>query len=267
MIYVNNCGHDSHHLKPCDIEHKNGVPDHLILLIKQEAWLDLDGQKQIISPNSLICFPPNTYIHYGRDISGYNDDWVHFLPDAAEADSFQTLLPPQRLVLHPHNFHRLSDYVRMLSDAFHSNSRYKTELIDSFMHIFLYALSEELEETDADPVVQKYYHEFAKLRTQIYNNPTVFRKIPELADSMCLSLSYFQHLYKQFFDSSCQQDIINARLELAKYYLKDSDMSIRSLSDFCGYENELHFMRQFKKFIGMTPTEYRENVHKTNNTL
>ena len=29
MIYVNSCGHDSHHLKPCDIEHKNGVPDYL----------------------------------------------------------------------------------------------------------------------------------------------------------------------------------------------------------------------------------------------
>ena len=35
-------------------------------------------------------------------------------------------------------------------------------------------------------------------------------------------------------------------------------MSIRSLSDFCGYDNELHFMRQFKKFVGMTPTEYRQ---------
>lgn len=267
MIYVNSCGHDSHHLKPCDIEHKNGVPDYLILLIKQEAWLESDGQRQIISPNSLICFPPNTYIHYGRDISGYNDDWVHFLPDAVEADSFQALLPPQCLVLHPHNFHRLSDYVRMLADAFHSNSRYRTKLIDSFMHIFLYALSEELEETDADPVVQKYYHEFAKLRTQIYNNPATSRKVPELAASMCLSLSYFQHLYKQFFTCSCQQDIINARLELAKYYLKDSDMSIRSLADFCGYDNELHFMRQFKKFVGVTPTEYRKNVHKTNNTL
>ena len=136
MIYVNSCGHDSHHLKPCDIEHKNGVPDYLILLIKQEAWLESDGQRQIISPNSLICFPPNTYIHYGRDISGYNDDWVHFLPDAVEADSFQALLPPQCLVLHPHNFHRLSDYVRMLADAFHSNSRYSTTLIYSFMNIF-----------------------------------------------------------------------------------------------------------------------------------
>ena len=100
MIYVNSCGHDSHHLKPCDIEHKNGVPDYLILLIKQEAWLDSNHQKQIVPQNSLICFPPNTYIHYGRDIAGYNDDWVHFLPDAAESDSFQTLLPPQCLILH-----------------------------------------------------------------------------------------------------------------------------------------------------------------------
>lgn len=267
MIFVNSCGHDSHHRRSCDIEHKNGVPDYLLLLIKQEAWLDVNGQKQMIPSNSLICFPPYTYIHYGCNIAGYNDDWIHFLPDAAETDTIQALLPPQCIILHPHNFHRLSDYVRMLSDAFHNNSRYRQELIDSFMHILLYALSEELEEPDNDPAVRKYYHEFARLRTQIYNNPSDSHTIPELADSMCLSLSYFQHLYKQFFACSCQQDIINARLELAKYYLADSEMNIRSLSDFCGYENELHFMRQFKKFVGMTPTEYRKNVKRENNTL
>ena len=44
-----------------------------------------------------------------------------------------------------------------------------------------------------------------------------------------------------------------------KYYLAGSDMSIRGLADFCGYESELHFMRQFKKFVGMTPTEYRRS--------
>ena len=262
MITVNNCGHDSHHPKACDIEYKNGVPDYLILLVKQESWMITDGQKQVITPNSLICFPPNTYIHYGCDVPGYNDDWIHFLPDAAEEGSFQKLLPPQGLILHPYNFHRLSDYVRLMSDAFHSASRYRSELIDSFMHIFLYALSEELEKSSDDPVIQKYYQDFAALRTQIYNNPAASRSIPDLAASMCLSLSYFQHLYKQFFTCSCQQDIINARLELAKYYLKDSEMGIRSLAEFCGYENELHFMRQFKKFVGMTPTEYRKKVQK-----
>ena len=63
--------------------------------------------------------------------------------------------------------------------------------------------------------------------------------------------------YKQFFGLSCQQDMINARLKFAKYYLQNSDMNIGSLAGFCGYENELHFMRQFKKFTGLTPSEYR----------
>ena len=146
----------------------------------------------------------------------------------------------------------------MLSDIFYGDSRYREQSIDAFLHIFLYALQEELEENSNDPSVQKYYSAFSGLRTQIYNNPANNWSIPALADSLALSLSYFQHLYKQFFTCSCQQDIISARLELAKYYLTGSDMSIRSLSDFCGYDNELHFMRQFKKFVGMTPTEYRQ---------
>lgn len=44
---------------------------------------------------------------------------------------------------------------------------------------------------------------------------------------------------------------------LSKYYLKESDMSVRNIADYCGYENEIYFMRQFKKHIGVTPSEYR----------
>lgn len=262
MILVNTCGHDSHHPKPCNIEHRNGVPDYLILLIKRESWIELDGTRQLVSPNSLICFPPDTYIHYGCDETGYNDDWIHFLPDEKEQNTLPALLPPLCQVLHPHNFHRLSEYVRMLSDAFHNSSRYRAECVDSFMHIFLYSLQEELEQSFDTPLAQKYYQAFAELRTQIYNNPANSWTVPLLADSLSLSLSYFQHLYKDFFRCTCQQDIINARLELAKYYLTGSDMTIHSLADFCGYENELHFMRQFKKFVGITPTAYRKTVRR-----
>lgn len=74
MLYVNSCGHDSHHPRPCDIEHKNGLPDYLVLLIKKEAWVVLNGRREPIHPNALICFPPHTYIHYGCDQAGYNDD-------------------------------------------------------------------------------------------------------------------------------------------------------------------------------------------------
>ena len=59
----------------------------------------------------------------------------------------------------------------MLSDIFYGDSRYREQSIDAFLHIFLYALQEELEENSNDPSVQKYYSAFSGLRTQIYNNP------------------------------------------------------------------------------------------------
>lgn len=260
MIFVNSCGHDSHHLKPCNIEHKAGVPDYLILLIKHESWIILDGKKHTVHSNSLICFPPDTYIHYGCDTIGYNDDWIHFMLAEKEQDFFKALHLPMCQIVHPYDFHRLSEYVRMMSACYHSTSMHKEQIMDSFMHIFLYTLQEELEKVSDEPLVQKYYQDFSRLRTQIYNNPADVWTVPALAASICLSLSYFQHLYKHFFNCSCQQDIINARLALAKYYLSNSNMSIRGLADFCGYDNELHFMRQFKKFVGMTPTEYRQTT-------
>ena len=31
MLFANGCGHNSHHHRPCDIEHRAGVPDYLSL--------------------------------------------------------------------------------------------------------------------------------------------------------------------------------------------------------------------------------------------
>lgn len=257
MIIINSCGHDSHHPIPCNIEHKEGLSDYLILLIKQESWIILEGKRQVMSPNSLILFPPNTYIHYGCDMAGYNDDWIHFIPDDEDQLFLDNLNLPLCRLMYPFDFHKLSEYVRLMSDHYHTSSTHKKEILDAFIHIFLYSLQESIKKQFLSPGIQRYYPDFSRLRTQIYNDPAALRTVPELAASLCLSLSYFQHLYKQFFGISCQQDMITARLKLAKYYLTNSEMSISSLAGFCGYENDLHFMRQFKKFIGMTPSDYR----------
>ncbi len=260
MISINSCGHDSHHPKPCNIEHKNGVLDYLILLIKQTSWVILEGRRRLLEPNTVMCFPPDTYIHYGCDETGYNDDWIHFTLDEKEQSLISELDILLCQILYPNDFHKLSEYVRLLSDSFHSPSTYTEQIADSFMHIILYTLCEELKNNTESPLNKKYHRDFSKLRTQIYNNPAAPWKVPSLASSLCLSISYFQHLYKQYFSCSCQQDIINARLKSARYYLKNSNMKIREIADFCGYENELHFMRQFKKFAGMTPTKYRKQA-------
>ena len=84
----------------------------------------------------------------------------------------------------------------------------------------------------------------------------------ELAERMHLSISHFQHLYREFFGTSCIRDVIDARIAYAQYYLTTTEMSIQALAVFCGYESELHFMRQFKKYTGLTPSGYREESRR-----
>ena len=264
MIRIMNCGHDSRHPKPCNFEYRQGLPNYLILLIKQEGWYFADGERALLRPNSLICFSPGTYIHYGCDAPGYNDDWIHFDLTEADTDILGTFHFPYGTILQPRDFRRLSDYARLISDEFHSDRIHREEIIDRLMHIFMCALHEELIRTEEQSTVMpKYYREFASIRTQIYNAPAADWTVNQLADTLCLSCSHFQHLYKRFFGCSCQHDIILARIALARFYLTSTDMSIYQLSLFCGYETDLHFMRQFKKHTGTTPSAYRRQTRCT----
>lgn len=264
MINVLNCGHNSRHKKTCDILHPAGLNDYLFLLVKQYSWYyDSDG-KRAVAPNSVLLFPPHTPIHYGCDTDDYNDDWIHFDLTEADTDILGTFHFPYGTILQPRDFRRLSDYARLISDEFHSDRIHREEIIDRLMHIFMCALHEELIRTEEQSTVMpKYYREFASIRTQIYNAPAADWTVNQLADTLCLSCSHFQHLYKRFFGCSCQHDIILARIALARFYLTSTDMSIYQLSLFCGYETDLHFMRQFKKHTGTTPSAYRRQTRCT----
>lgn len=74
---------------------------------------------------------------------------------------------------------------------------------------------------------------------------------------MNMSPSYFQQIYKQIFGIPAVSDIILNRVGHASYLLKNTTYTVCQISASCGYENDVHFMRQFKKFTGQTPSEYR----------
>ncbi|MBE6886287.1 MAG: helix-turn-helix transcriptional regulator, partial [Ruminococcaceae bacterium] len=54
------------------------------------------------------------------------------------------------------------------------------------------------------------------------------------------------------------------RIAAAKGYLENSDKNINEISNIVGYENALYFSRLFKKYTGMTPSEYKKK-NKTRN--
>lgn len=92
-----------------------------------------------------------------------------------------------------------------------------------------------------------------RIYTCISNNP----KINDFASDIGLSPSRFYSLYKSFFGTTPRQDIINARINHAKFLLLQNRYSVEQVAQLCGYTNQFHFIRQFKGIVGVTPGKFR----------
>lgn len=108
-----------------------------------------------------------------------------------------------------------------------------------------------------------YIKSFIQLRNQIYGQPQNKWNIDDMSQMMLLSRAYFQRLYKKEFGVSVMTDVINARMNLAKRLLVTDGRNIAEIAAACGYESEIYFMQQFKKIIGITPTQYRNKNKNT----
>lgn len=104
------------------------------------------------------------------------------------------------------------------------------------------------------------YEKICQLHGEIMKNPEKPWSIDDIADSMYLSKSYLQKIYKTYFGKSIIAEVIEFRIEKAKELLTKTDMTITDISKECGYSSYNYFVRQFKLSEGFSPTEYRLNI-------
>lgn len=96
------------------------------------------------------------------------------------------------------------------------------------------------------------------VRRRILEAPQLDWNVDDIAHEAGISKSYFQRLYRETFNTSCMDDIINARIERAKRLLENTDRQISDIANECGYASGSHFMRQFRQKTGLTASEYRK---------
>ena len=78
-----------------------------------------------------------------------------------------------------------------------------------------------------------------------------------LAARSHVSIRHLNRLFQREFGQSVGDYMSKQRMILAGELLKDSGMSVTMISDRVGYGNYSYFTKQFKKFYGMTPREYK----------
>lgn len=79
-----------------------------------------------------------------------------------------------------------------------------------------------------------------------------------IANYLQMSQYYFCHLFKESMGVSPYQYVLQQRIEKAKQLLRQRKLTITMIALECGFANQTHFTKHFRKLTGMTPKVYRE---------
>ena len=88
-------------------------------------------------------------------------------------------------------------------------------------------------------------------------------RLNQVSDITGMSPSAFSRFFKLHTGRNLSEYIIDLRLGHASRMLVDSTHSIAEIGFGCGFNNLSNFNRIFKKRKGCSPSEFRENYHKT----
>ena len=83
-----------------------------------------------------------------------------------------------------------------------------------------------------------------------------------IARKQGISTGYLATIFKKETQKTVSEYILDKRMEYATYLLSTTRLQIQTVALYCGIVDVQHFSKVFKKKIGKTPREYRENSRR-----
>ena len=82
--------------------------------------------------------------------------------------------------------------------------------------------------------------------------------IERLCYDVGISHAQLLRQFKKEYGITVVKYVIKKRIELACNLLKTTDLSVKSVAYSCGFSDEVHFMKTFKKEIGVSAGDYKK---------
>lgn len=82
--------------------------------------------------------------------------------------------------------------------------------------------------------------------------------VEDVAEAIHVNRSYLYSIFKNTLELSPKEFLTKFRASRAKDQLVLTDFSVEYIAESCGYQSALAFSRAFKREIGVTPSQFRE---------
>ncbi|GMK42044.1 AraC family transcriptional regulator [Paenibacillus sp. CCS19] len=88
--------------------------------------------------------------------------------------------------------------------------------------------------------------------------------IDDIAEELGISVSHCNRVFRHVYGQSPRAYLSELVLDEAKLLLADPQLPVQTISSVLGYRDIAHFSRQFKRWTGVSPSDYRRQQTTTN---
>ena len=110
--------------------------------------------------------------------------------------------------------------------------------------------------------ISKYSYLVGKTQTLIAYDLTADLSLKSIAAQLNVSPTYLSALFRKECNITLTDYVNNKRMEYAIHLLDTTDKLINVISYECGIQDTNYFIKLFKRYTGLTPTKYREQMEK-----
>lgn len=240
-------------------ERRNGCPDNiLIYCVRGKGWYAIKGKRFEVGVNQFFILPATLeHTQYGaHETDPWTIYWVHFSGNNMKLfnQSFK-IGPadgPQTIRYNETGLQLWNTMYHNLEMGYSMENLVQTNLcLYHFISTFLFPdqLNDEKKQEDKDMIQQSILFMRANAGSKF--------TVEELAKKYNYSASHYTHLFRKGTGMSPLDYFIHLKLQRACLLLQTSGIKIKNLAEELGYDDPYYFSRLFKKYMSVSPEQYR----------
>ena len=256
FISINNCG-ELRVNSNLHIRRYAGRNDYqLIYICEGQCVVTLDGTVQIAYPGDCILYRPGEVQDYllAKKVEPHTY-WIHFNGEVCrkvmEALSLQNVC-----LIKTEQNREIEHMVSRVCQNYNLNTPNREWICSGLMQSILALLSNEVHKEDQQ-VGGKGKDKISELISRVKMVPNLSITVSECAVFCNMSKPHFTRVFKQVTGMPPVQFMLRIRIDRAKELLDFTDKSIAEIAEASGFPDQNYFARTFRRFTGISPTQYR----------
>lgn len=255
MFTIDYCGYNTRN-PDCDIIYRpGGSASYLFLLIMSPMNFEIDKEIVQAKKGACILYTPGFPQRY-QAVKEFYNSYVHFYVEEEQLSQFSF---PKNKIFYPENMDDINWYIKKIHQEYFIKKPHFEEQIHSLILQLIVDVDREyMHSYHEDNVNSSLYLAFQSLRLQMLSYCEEEWPIERLCKLVNMEKSQFYSYYQKFFHNSPKAELLNARLDKAKFLLTNEALQISQVAKESGFLDIYHFSRYFKKHFGCAPSKFAE---------